>query len=353
MSKLFLEAKVKAIEAGVFEVVASTGQVDRMGDTIDPKGWYLNNYKKNPVVLWAHNNFEPPVARANKVWVENDKELKLQGVFAPTPFAQEIRTLVENGFLSAVSVGFMPLAEDQKGNIEIDGKTYRRMNDEEMKDFQKGIYRDGQKFTKQELLEVSWVDVPALPYALVNARKMGLALVTKELESMEKENEISGECADHKGILLINGICAECEKAKVKSPACRMDNETQDECIARKIPEIMHDDPEMNHDQAVAIAVNMCKTKCGKDFEPEIEKEGRVISGKNRTLINNAITQMGEAIAALQDLLDASDPNKGADPSNDKGRRPLKRKKSQQEEALILLDKVVEITLLKLRQNET
>lgn len=189
MIKKFIQADVKSVnqEEGTFEVVASSGNVDRLGDTIDPKGWYLKNYKKNPVILWSHSTgglgspAVPPVGKADKIWIENDKELKIKGHFADTPFAQELKTLVEGGFLNAVSVGFLPLLEEKKGDIEIEGKMYRRATDDEI---QKGIYDSefGEQFTKQELLEVSWVSVPALPQALVSARKMNLALVTKALE---------------------------------------------------------------------------------------------------------------------------------------------------------------------------
>ena len=157
MIKKFLEAEIKSVnkEEGTFEVVASSGKVDRLGDAIDPKGWYLTNYKKNPVILWSHSTggmFStaiPPVGKAVKIWVEDEKELRLKGKWADNPLAQELRTLVEGGFLNAVSVGFMPLIEDKKGLIEIDDKMYRRVTDEEV---EKGIYDNeyGKKFTKQE-----------------------------------------------------------------------------------------------------------------------------------------------------------------------------------------------------------
>lgn len=192
MIKKFLEAVVKSVdkEKGTFEVVASSGKPDRLGDTIDPKGWYLKNYKKNPVILWSHmaGGFGmpaiPPVARADKIWIEDEKELRIKGHFADTPFAQELRQLVEEGFLNAVSVGFLPLVEEKKGNIEIDEKMYRRATNEET---EKGIYGEGENFSKQELLELSWVSIPALPTALVSARKMKLDLVTKALEEMKTE----------------------------------------------------------------------------------------------------------------------------------------------------------------------
>ena len=193
MNKMFLDGQIKTLQDKDFdfEVIGSTSQTDRMGDSISVDGWYLANYKKNPVVLWAHNNTLPPIAKAEKVWIDN-KHLMIRGKFAPTPFAQEIRTLVENGFLNTVSVGFLPLLYDEKGNIEIEEKMYRRATEEEIK---KSIYDNeyGMKFDKQELLEVSWVDVPALPQALVTARKEGLSLVVKELEKIDKEQELKNK----------------------------------------------------------------------------------------------------------------------------------------------------------------
>lgn len=193
MIKKYLNAEIKSAnkDEGTFEIVASSGETDRMGDAVSPKGWYVKNCKNNPVILWHHSTGGlfgsvaiPPVARAEKVWIEDEKELKIKGRWAETPFAQELKTLVEGGFLNAVSVGFLPLVEDTKGHIEIEGKMYRRAIEEEI---EKGLYdsKYGEKFTKQELLEVSWVNVPALPQALVTARKMNLALITKALEEID------------------------------------------------------------------------------------------------------------------------------------------------------------------------
>jgi phage head maturation protease len=186
MDKIFINGEVKSLKDNQFEVIASTGQMDRYGDNINPEGWFLSNYKKNPVILWAHNNTLPPVAKSIKTWVEDGK-LMIKGEFAPTQFAQEVAVLVKEGFLNAVSVGFLPLKVDEKGNIDIESKMYRRMTEEE----EKGMYDSewGMKFDKQELLEVSWVDVPALPQALVTAREMGLNLITKELKTMDIENK--------------------------------------------------------------------------------------------------------------------------------------------------------------------
>jgi phage head maturation protease len=48
-----------------------------------------------------------------------------------------------------------------------------------------------------------------------------------------------------------------------------------------------------------------------------VQKEGRVLSQKNRDLVTAAINQMGDASKALQDLLDAADAGKDTEPHTD------------------------------------
>ncbi len=51
-------------------------------------------------------------------------------------------------------------------------------------------------------------------------------------------------------------------------------------------------------------------------LQPTMTREGRVLSSKNRELIQAAVTQMNEAIAALRDLLDATEPEKSTEPND-------------------------------------
>lgn len=133
----------------------STGSVDRMGDTIDPKGWVLDTYRKNPVVLWAHDASLLPIAKADKVWIEGDS-LKAIATFVPKAtlrFADTVLELIKGGFLSATSVGFIPLkwafADDKTRGYGID-------------------------FQQQELLEFSIVPVPANAEALIEGKAAGI-----------------------------------------------------------------------------------------------------------------------------------------------------------------------------------
>ena len=368
MIKKFLQAEIKSVnkEEGTFEVVASSGKVDRLGDTIDPKGWYLTNYKKNPVILWSHSTggmFStaiPPVGKASKVWVEDEKELKLKGKWADTPFAQELRTLVEGGFLNAVSVGFLPLVETEKGNIEIESKMYRRATDEEIK---KGIYDSpyGQKFSKQELLEVSWVNVPALPQALVSAKEMNLELVTKALEEEIKEKEKETEEKTE----AVEKPYPNEHSCRLKDPkdydTCRRTSRTSDGKKYGVITCRRKDDDTKWEEQGYRYhkdiwteseAKKHCKDHKGIKFEPASEKK-ELTTGQFDT-IRNFISETEKAISVLKGLL----PETGVAPAHDtKGRTAGEKIKSRAEKdreaeikLLRLADKAIEALLRKLRQ---
>jgi len=119
--------------------VISTSSVDRMGDTVAVNGWDLTQFRKNPVVLFAHNSGVLPIGKATSVSVMNNKLVaKMQ--FALTADAGGVRELVDQGFLRAASVGFRPLKWS----------------------FAKSTDRPaGIDFHEQELLEFSIVPVPA------------------------------------------------------------------------------------------------------------------------------------------------------------------------------------------------
>jgi HK97 family phage prohead protease len=175
-------AEVKAeSDSRVLTFTISTSSVDRQGDVVSIDGWDLENYLKNPVVLWAHDYSMPPIGRSLKVWKHSGK-LKSSVEFAPAdnpaigPFAEGVYQLYKGGFLNATSVGFLPRkwnwAEDEGRKFGID-------------------------FTEQELLEYSGVPVPANPEALIGAKSEGIdtAFLRSWAESILKD---SGEYAEVK-----------------------------------------------------------------------------------------------------------------------------------------------------------
>ncbi len=134
-------------------VVASDESADRLGDVVRAGGWDLDAYKHNPVFLWAHDYTRTPIGRSSWVGVDGSKLLATVE-FAPTAFAQEVELLYRQRFLRAVSVGFrareFSFRKDRDGSV------------------------DGVEYTRQELLELSAVPVPANPHALAKALEGGL-----------------------------------------------------------------------------------------------------------------------------------------------------------------------------------
>ena len=175
--KKFLGAKL-AKSNDSYQIWASTKDEDRDGEIILPTAFKnLDAYlKNNPVILFGHQHFQPPVGRATAGRV-TDKGLVLDIVFAETEFGKEIKYLFDEGFMNSFSVGFIPRSWD------VDGENRR-------------------VFTDVELLEVSAVPVPANAAAnmMRSAKSKGIdlpevqRLYTPEIESDPKAHK--GETGD-------------------------------------------------------------------------------------------------------------------------------------------------------------
>ena len=137
--------------------MASTADFDRAGDTIDANAWTkggLNNFEKNPIILFNHN-YDKPIGRATGLKVtENGLELKAKiSKSAPDHVAQ----LVKEGILGAFSVGFR------------------------VKDADYLEETDGLKIKDAELFEVSVVSVPCNQAATFS--------LAKSFDSMDEYEE--------------------------------------------------------------------------------------------------------------------------------------------------------------------
>jgi len=148
------------------DVVMSEEVVDRMGDLVMASGWSVDNFRKNPVLLWGHDHGAPPIGTVTGVHVNREKQLLGQLNFdMDDPFAESIANKFKSKILNAVSVGFRPI------------------------EFEKNHKTGGIIFQKSELLELSAVSIPALPSALAKAYGGGLLLNVKEDKSRSSEEE--------------------------------------------------------------------------------------------------------------------------------------------------------------------
>lgn len=224
-----LIATMKAAEdTGSFEVVISTDNVDRQGESIDQNGWDLAFYNTNPIVLWAHDYAALPIGIADEIKVEGGK-LVARGRFASeaaNPFAQQVRRLYDLKIVRATSVGFI------------------------VKDAQ------GSKITKAELLEFSFVPVPANPFAL----------------SLRKAHELGIDTA----MLAMKGIAI-----KAEGDMCTMEDGTEG---------IMQSDAE---------GALICMPKV--EEKKEIEK-GAVA---DEVAMDNAREQKWQKLDPIMDIVDA------------------------------------------------
>lgn len=148
--KRFFRALIRADEMGgktgePIEFVASTANAARDKIEIDQNGWQLDNYRKNPVVLWMHDYWgeRPPIGRA-EVYQSGDELICRIWFDQGDPFAADVERKYRNGFLNAVSVGWDTLEWER---LE-EGKARMRV-------------------TKAELLDISAVSVPGDPDALM------------------------------------------------------------------------------------------------------------------------------------------------------------------------------------------
>ena len=173
--KFLTDADVKQIndDERSFTAWASRSSIDRDDEEIDAAGWITKDYRKNPVVPLFHDYQRFPVAKS--LWEkaepkDNPIGLMFKPRFADTAIGQEAFYLYTNGFLNAFSVGFDPMEW-----MDSDGKVYSKAIDGDFGVWKKGFIEQKKKkprcrYTKQVLLEISGVLVPAHPDALVETR---------------------------------------------------------------------------------------------------------------------------------------------------------------------------------------
>ena len=75
----------------------STAIVDRDGELLLPEGAILDNYRKNPIVTWAHDYSSLPIGK--NAWIKrNDKGLIAKTIFAKSERGDELcRAYTEDG----------------------------------------------------------------------------------------------------------------------------------------------------------------------------------------------------------------------------------------------------------------
>ncbi len=145
----------------------SDASADRDDDTVSLDGWVLEEHRRNPVVLWAHDHRRPAIGNGLGTHVDpSAKTLKSIGYFNDKDvddFGNMIGRMFARRVLRAVSVGFIAklLAfNNERGDYAID-------------------------FLKQELIEWSGCNVGCNRNALSEARSFGIDTGPMLLEAVK------------------------------------------------------------------------------------------------------------------------------------------------------------------------
>lgn len=140
----------------VLRFTISTEAIDRDRDRIELAGWETGAFLKNPVVLWGHDSCRLPVGKVVGLGVEGGA-LKATVAFVPSDMpeagamADAVYRLASEGYLSATSVGFRPL--------EWEPTTDKARGADD--------WFPGIDFHRQELVELSIVNIPSNPETLI------------------------------------------------------------------------------------------------------------------------------------------------------------------------------------------
>jgi len=202
----------KYIIRGIF----STSDEDRHGEIIDQKGWNLEEFMKNPVILFGHDQFTPAVGKAIEITVNDAGELAGAIQFAvqedKSGLSETLFNLYKNGFMRAFSVGF----------------------ENHLTEF--GQDSDVVTLKKNTLYEISCVNVPANGRALAYSKGINLEplekfeaeIKAKLMDEIEKEINISGESVEKLSESIVKNLQKEILSAdrakqiiKVETPSGR------------------------------------------------------------------------------------------------------------------------------------
>ena len=140
-------ANDKAPQRLVIAGMANANVIDRMDEIVEPKGLDFSDFMKNPILLLGHN-YNLPIGQVMSLdiqddgvhfdaWIGDESKAEL------TQVQKDTKSLVKQGILKTVSIGFIPL--------EYKRPTY---NDQ-------GDMVEPLVIVKWKLLELSVVAVPA------------------------------------------------------------------------------------------------------------------------------------------------------------------------------------------------
>lgn len=148
---LTFKADVVDEQEFIIRGVFSTADADRHGEVVAQEGWKLEEFMANPVILFAHDHWQPAVGKCIELrQTTRGLEGAIKFAAAEYDFAGILFRLYAGGYMSAFSVGF------RNDRYEVDQET------------------DTLTLLENTLMEISCVNVPANAMCLAYAKGVSL-----------------------------------------------------------------------------------------------------------------------------------------------------------------------------------
>ena len=157
-------------DGSAHRMVIAANELSRNGDELNLRGISFKNYRKNPVVLWAHDSYQGiPIAKTVKIGHDDQGRIAADFEFnSEDEFAARVENAWNEGFIRAASIRYMPTKVvemlDEQGRV------------------------DRLRIEESELLEWSLVPIPADPDS-VRAAARALGLPAEIFRGLEPEPE--------------------------------------------------------------------------------------------------------------------------------------------------------------------
>ena len=312
----------------VLRFVLFSEGVKRDGSEVMVDGLDLTNIQRNPRVVWAHQYDIPPIGN----WVRFEKSVhptlrhadgsRIKVLFADAAplrttdgtehldFARMVFSMYENHDLAAVSGGWNPLPGGMEPITHGDGGWA------------------GFRFTKSDVLEGSFVPIPADPDALQHAISRGV-IPPKYIERFVA-NRMPGAVYVLRDATPAPDPAAPAEVTAALEDAAERATEkgAQDQAVALYANEsaatggearehATEEVPPMtipNADTIGAALRDAIATAVGEAVRDlPLTRKGAVLSQKNKTAITAAMTAMHDALSTLEDVMTSAMGDMGGD----------------------------------------
>ena len=160
----------QAEDGSAHRMVVAANELSRNGDDVNLRGISFKSYRKNPVVLWAHDSYSGiPIAKTLKIGHDDQGRIVADFEFnSDDEFAARVENAWNGGFIRGASIRYLPTKVVE---VRSEDGTVERLRVEE-----------------SDLLEWSLVPIPADPDS-VRAAARALGLPAEIFRGLEPEPE--------------------------------------------------------------------------------------------------------------------------------------------------------------------